>query len=66
LLKSKLVARKQGRSAQKASAGEEVHPEISPCFRRRRRAHRSPRRAPLHQNCPARGEKKSLPALPKK
>jgi hypothetical protein len=37
---SNLVARRQGRGAQKASAGEELSGEILPCFRRARRAHR--------------------------
>jgi uncharacterized protein YktB (UPF0637 family) len=39
--KSKLVARKQGRCAEKASAGKEFPPEIQSCFRRRRRAYRA-------------------------
>jgi hypothetical protein len=40
-LKSKLVARKEGRCAEKASAGKEFYPEILPCFRKMRRAHRA-------------------------
>jgi len=39
--KSKLVARKQGRCAEKASAGKEFPPEIQSFFRRRRRAYRA-------------------------
>jgi hypothetical protein len=35
LRQSKLVARKQGRYAEKASAGEVFQPEIQPRFRRR-------------------------------
>jgi hypothetical protein len=41
LRKSKLVARKQGRYAQKASAGKEFQPEIPSRFRRKRRAYRA-------------------------
>jgi len=49
LRKGELVARKQGRCAQKASAGKELAAEILTCFRRMRRAHRAPglRRAPF-------------------
>jgi hypothetical protein len=43
--KSELVARKQGRCAQKASAGKVFHPEIPPCLRKMRRAHRAPSHA---------------------
>ncbi len=48
--KSKLVARKQGHGAQKASAGKEFSAEILLCFRRKRRAHRAPGREPLQGN----------------
>jgi len=41
LRKSKLVAREQGRYAEKASAGKEIHPEITPRFRKVRRAYRA-------------------------
>jgi hypothetical protein len=47
-----LVARKQGHSGQKASAGKEFCPENPPGFRRTGRAARAPGRAPLHRNPP--------------
>ena len=69
MLRSKLVARKQGRRAEKASAGKEFAPEIPPCFRKVRRAYRAPglrraqpsRRAPLQQNDFVLGERKACP-----
>jgi len=45
----KLVARKEERCAEKASAGKEIQPRIRPCFRRLRRARRAPGRAPLQR-----------------
>jgi len=39
------VARKGGRYAEKASAGKEIHPEITPCFRRVGRAIGRPARS---------------------
>jgi hypothetical protein len=41
LPKNKLVAWKQGRCSEKASAGKEIHSEIPLCFRRMGRAHRA-------------------------
>jgi len=41
LRKSELVARKQGRWAEKASAGKGFGPELSLCFRKMGRAHRA-------------------------
>ena len=64
LRKSELVARKQGRCVQKASAGKELPPEIPPCFRRNRRAHRAPGRAPLHRTNPAAGQRQACPPDP--
>jgi hypothetical protein len=52
LRKSRLVAREQGRYAEKASAGKEIHPEITPRFRKVRRANRAPGRALLQRNPP--------------
>jgi hypothetical protein len=63
---SKLMAQKQGRCTQKASAGKEIQPELSSSFRKMRRVNRAPSRAPLQRNHPVRKEKKSLPARPKK
>ncbi len=63
LRKSKLVARKQGGCAEKASAGNEFRPEILPCFRRMGRAHRAPGRAPLQRNNPVRAERMACPPL---
>jgi hypothetical protein len=65
LLKIKLVARKQGRCAQKASAGKEFAPEIPPCFRRERRAYRAPGRAPLQRNYPVLGKRMACPPGPR-
>jgi len=72
LLKGKLVARKQGRYAEKASAGKEIHSEIPPCFRKMRRAYRAPGsqsslidRAPLQRFNHVVGEKTACPPGPK-
>jgi hypothetical protein len=45
LRKSKLVARKKGRYAEKASAGKEIQSGITPCFRKARRAIGRPARS---------------------
>jgi hypothetical protein len=74
LLKGKLVARKQGRCAEKASAGKEIHSEIPPYFRRMGRAQRVPSgstelaevRAPLHWNTPVLRERTACPPGPRK
>jgi len=50
LRETELVARKQGRYAQKASAGREFQPEFPSSFRRTRRADRAPGRAPLQRH----------------
>jgi hypothetical protein len=68
-LKSKLVARRQGRCAEKASAGKEIHSEPHPCFRRMRQAHRASshgkRVTPQHQNTPALRERTAWPPGPR-
>jgi hypothetical protein len=61
LAKGKLVARKQGRCAEKASAGKEFQPEIRLCFRRMWRARRAPSRAPLQRNNPPLGQRTACP-----
>jgi len=65
LLESKLVARKQGHCAEKASAGKELCPEILPCFRRMGRAARAPGRAPLHRKTPVLEERTACPPGPR-
>ena len=69
LPKSKLVARKQGRCAEKTSAGKEIHSEIPPCFRRMGRAHRAPSHAKrvtsLHRNTSALRERTACPPGPR-
>jgi len=65
MLVSKLVARKQGHCAEKASAGKEFCPEILLGFRRMGRAARAPGRAPLHLNTPVLGERTACPAGPR-
>jgi len=65
LLQSKLVARKQGRCAEKASAGKEFCPEILLCFRRMGRAARAPSRAPLHRKIPVLRERTAYPPGPR-
>jgi hypothetical protein len=42
------VAGKQGHCAEKASAGKEIHAEITPCFRRMWRAIGRPARRPYN------------------
>ena len=59
--KSKLVARKQGPCAGKASAGKEFQAEIRSGFRKLRRAHRAPSRAPLQRNNSVLGERMTCP-----
>ena len=59
--KGKFVDRRQGRRAQKASAGKEFHPEIPASFRRKRRARRAPGGTPTMDELNSR-EKNSLPA----
>jgi len=54
--KSRLVARKQGRYAEKASAGKEFASEIAPYFRRKRRAYRAPGRDPYNAIAQALGK----------
>jgi len=61
LLQTKLVARKQRRCAEKASAGKEFCPEILLGFRRMGRAARAPGRAPLHRKTPIAGERMACP-----
>jgi len=65
LRKSKLVAGKEGRCAEKASAGKEFQPEIRPCFRRMGRAYRAPGRAPLQGNNPVLGKRRTCPPGPR-
>jgi len=50
LLKSKLVARKQGRCAEKASAGKEFQPEIPPVFPQNEAGLSAPGGVPLQWN----------------
>jgi len=64
LRKSKLVARKQGRCAEKASAGKEFQPETPPRFRRMRRADRATGRAPLQRNHPVLEKRTACPPDP--
>jgi hypothetical protein len=59
------VARKQGRCAEKASAGKEFQPEILLGFRRMGRAARAPGRAPLHRKTPLLGERTACPPDPR-
>ena len=63
--KAYLVARRQGHGAQKASAGKEFHPETPPCFRRIRRAHRAPGRAPLQGDNFALEKRSACPSGPR-
>jgi len=69
LRKSKLVARKQGRYAEKASAGKDFRTEILLCFRRMGRAARAPGHAkrvtPLQRNNPVRAERMACPPGPR-
>jgi hypothetical protein len=68
--KNNLVVRKEGRCAQKASAGGKIHSEIHPWFRWMRRDHRAPSHAfrvtPLHRNTPVLWEKTACPPGPRK
>jgi len=66
LLQSKLVVRKQGRCALKASAGKEFRREILPCFRKMRRVHRAPGRAPLLRNTPVFRGRSVCPPWPRR
>ena len=66
LLKNKLVARKEGRCAGKASAGKDIHSEVLPCFRIMWRAHRAPSRSPLHRNTPFLRGRTACPPGPRK
>jgi len=59
------VARKEGRWAEKASAGKEFCPEILPGFRRMGRAAGAPGRAPLHRKTPVLGERTACPPGPR-
>jgi hypothetical protein len=52
LRETKLVDQEEGRYAQKASAGKKFATEILSRFRKVRRAHRAPGRAPLQRNIP--------------
>ncbi len=61
LHKSKIVAWEQGPCAEKASAGKEIHAEPPSHFRRMRRAHRAPGRAPLHRINRVLGKRMSCP-----
>jgi hypothetical protein len=61
LRKTKLGARKQGRYAQKASAGKEFQPEVQSFFRRTRRADR----APLQPNHSVLAERTACPPGPR-
>jgi len=65
MLPSKLVARKQGHGAEKASGGKKFCPEIPPGFRRMGRAARAPGHAkrvtPLHRKTPVLGERMACP-----
>ncbi len=63
--KNKVVARKEGRGAQRASAGKEIQPEIPLDFRKVRRVDRAPGRASLQRTQPARGEKRACPPDPR-
>jgi hypothetical protein len=65
LLQTELVARKQGRCTEKASAGKEFHPEILLGFRRMGRAARAPGWAPLHRKIPVLGERSACPPDPR-
>ena len=61
---SELVARKSRLwrdCPQKASAGKVFYPEIPPCFRRMRRAHRAPSRAPLQGTNSVLGKRPACP-----
>jgi len=61
LHESMLAARKQGRCAEKASAGKGFRPEILPGFRIMGRAQRAPGRAPLQRNRPGLLERTACP-----
>ena len=67
--KNKVVARKEGRGARKASAGKELCPKILLGFRRMGRAARAPGHAkrvtPLQRTQPARGEERACPPDPR-
>jgi hypothetical protein len=68
LPKNKLVARKSRLwrdCAQKASAGKEIQSKILLGFRKMRRAHRAPSRAPLHRDTPVLRERRACPPGPR-